>query len=78
MSAKGYPALKDFYLTSSSGGDITSTFESIGKDNSTDKLLQKDYYDLQGIHKLQPGQGVYIRREVYNNGQSKSRKQVYK
>ena len=78
MSAKGYPALKDYYLTSLSGGDITSTFESIGKDNSTGKLLQKDYYDVQGIHNLQPGKGIYIRREVYNNGQSKSRKQVYK
>ncbi|MDY4967131.1 MAG: hypothetical protein SO094_02025 [Prevotella sp.] len=78
MSAKGYPALKDYYLTSLSGGDITSSFESIGKDNRTDKLLQKDYYDVQGIHNLQSGKGVYIRRDVYNNGQSKSRKQVYK
>ena len=78
MSAKGYPALKDFYLTSLSGGDTTSSFESIGKENSPEKVLQKGYYDLQGIHNLQPGQGVYIRREVYNNGQSKSRKQVYK
>lgn len=78
MSAKGYPALKDYYLTSLSGGDITSTFESIGKENSPDKVLQKEYYDVQGIHNLQPGKGVYIRREVYNNGQSKSRKQVYK
>ena len=78
MSAKGYPALKDYYLTSLSGGDITSTFESIGKENSPEKVLQKEYYDVQGIHNLQPGKGVYIRREVYNNGQSKSRKQVYK
>lgn len=78
MSAKGYPALKDFYLDSLSGGDITSSFESIGKDNSTEKVLQKEYYDVQGIHNLQPGKGVYIRRNVYNNGQSKSRKQVYK
>ena len=78
MSAKGYPALKDYYLTSLSGGDITSTFESIGKENSPEKVLQKEYYDVQGIHNLQPGKGIYIRRDVYNNGQSKSRKQVYK
>ena len=52
--------------------------ESIGKENSPEKVLQKEYYDVQGIHNLQPGKGIYIRREVYNNGQSKSRKQVYK
>lgn len=78
MAAKGYPALKDFYLSSTPGGNTTSNVEKFNRESNAGKVLRTDYYDMQGLRSQQPGQGAYIRRDVYSNGQAQSRKKVYR
>lgn len=73
MAAKGYPALKDFYLSSTPEG-----IDNVKTERDSGKVLRTDYYDMQGLRSQQPGQGAYIRRDVYSNGQAQSRKKVYR
>ena len=78
MAAKGYPALKDFYLSSTLEGNTTSNVEKVNRESNAGKVLRTDYYDMQSIRSQQPGQGVYRRRDVYSNGQAQSKKQVHR
>lgn len=78
MAAKGYPALKDFYLSSTPVENSTSAIHNVKAERDSGKVLRTDYYDMQGLRSQQPGQGVYIRRDVYSNGQAQSRKQVHR
>ena len=78
MAVKGYPALKDFYLSSTPEGNTTSNVEKVNSESNAGKVLRTDYYDMQSIRSQQPGQGVYRRRDVYSNGQAQSRKQVHR
>lgn len=74
MAAKGYPALKDFYLSSTPEGNTTSNVEKVNSERKAGKVLRTDYYDMQGFRSPQPGHGVCIRRDVYSNGQAQSKK----
>lgn len=77
MTAKGYPALKDFYLTPLLKENNTSAVKDKNIKSNADKLRRTNYYDTQGIRSSQRRQGTYIRRDVYNNRQSQLRKRVY-
>lgn len=78
MAAKGYPVLKDFYLSSTPVENSTSAIHNVKAGRNSGKVLRTDYYDMQGLRSQQPGQGAYIRRDVYSNGQALSRKKVYR
>ena len=77
MTAKGYPALSDMYLTSTPGGDEDGiiSIKSERSPKNAGRPVRSEYYNLQG--KRNPyRRGVYIRRDVYNNGSSLSQKQI--
>ena len=78
IAVKGYPALKDFYLSSTPEGNSTSAIDNVKTERNSGKVLRTDYYDMQGLRSQHPGQGAYIRRDVYNNGQAQSKKQVHR
>ena len=73
MAAKQYPALKDLYLSSIPDGNSTSAIYNAKTEKNFGKVLRTDYYDMQGIRSSRSGHGVYIRRDIYGNGQSRKR-----
>lgn len=46
MAAKGYRALKDFYLSSTPGGNSTSAIDNVKTERDSGKVLRTDYYDM--------------------------------
>lgn len=77
MTAKGYPALSDMYLTSTPGGDEDGiiSIKSERSPKNAGRPVRSEYYNLQG-QRNPYRRGVYIRRDVYNNGSSLSQKQI--
>lgn len=77
MTAKGYPALSDMYLTSTPGGDEDGiiSIKSERSPKNAGRPVRSEYYNQQG-QRNPYRRGVYIRRDVYNNGSSLSQKQI--
>ncbi len=75
MAEKGYPPLSSMFLKSE-GGDVTST--NHGAVRPENAPVRTDYYNMQGHRTNHHRRGLYIKRDVYGNGSSQSKKSVYR
>lgn len=76
MEDKGYPALQDMYLTPTPTTGETTGAKELRTDGRRKTPRRSDYYDMQGRRTNTNYRGVYIRRNIYNNGASQSRKMI--
>ena len=77
MAAKGYPSLKDMWLTPTPGGDgDASAVKAVRSSASSDSPVRSSYYDVLGRRAVSRQRGVYIRRSYYGNGSSQVQKVV--
>ncbi len=76
MADKGYPALKDMYLSPGGNGDNTSAVKSITSSHSLGSPVRSDYYNIKGNRTSASRRGIYIRRNYYGNGSSQSQKLI--
>jgi len=74
MAAKGYPVLSDMYLTPTPADPNASSIKNVKAQKNAGNLLRSEYFNIQGQRIKPDERGIYIRRDVYDNGTSKSQK----
>jgi hypothetical protein len=74
MAAKGYPALKDLHLSSTSSADHQTAVKPFRTNVTTGKPVRTDYYNMRGQRTNRNQRGSYIQRNVYSSGASQTQK----